>query len=130
MRRSMILSTAAVALALGTSAATAQQPPAVQPPVQAPQAVAPQPQVVWTPTYYYDATGALWLVYVPSAPANVPSAPANAAAATRTTTQAVGPVRPNQPAAQAPGSLVSPSNREQGTGRDVRMHKPWMKGRR
>jgi len=132
MIRSAILSTAAIVLALGTSAAIAQQTPTVRPSAQSPQqAVAPQ---VWTPTYVRDASGALWLVYVPSAPVQY-QAPARAVATIGTTqtaapARAVAPVGANQTAAQAPPSMVSPHNRELGTGRAVRMHKPWMSGRR
>lgn len=145
MIRSAILSTAATVLTLGTSAAIAQQTSVLHPSAQAHQAVAPQ---AWTPTYFYDSAGALWLVYIPAAPAHAPTAPTAAAAApvAPAQTQAAAPVQTraqapvqgqagapaaaNQQGAQTRRSMVSPKSPEQGTGRNVRMHKPWMKGRR
>lgn len=140
---STLILTTTITLALGTSAAMAQQPPFYQPS----QAIAPQ--IVWTPTYYYDATGALWLVYVPT---SQPAAPTQSAASAQPAAprqsaaprQAAGPAQPastipapaaataptNQSAIRSPRSMISPHNPEMGTGRNVRMHKPWMSGRR
>lgn len=134
---STLILTTTITLALGTSAAMAQQPPFYQPS----QAIAPQ--IVWTPTYYYDATGALWLVYVPT---SQPAAPMQSAAQAQPAAprQAAGPAQPastipapaaataptNQSAIRSPRSMISPHNPEMGTGRNVRMHKPWMSGRR
>lgn len=123
MRRFAILLTVAAASTLATPAASAQQqPPVAQPSAQAPRAVAPQ--VVWTPTYFCDSTGALWLIYVPNEAAGTPTTPTQAPAPT------ASPDQPNGMGPQGPPSLVTPSNREQGAGRNVRMHEPWMKGRR
>jgi len=126
IRRAGILAAAAL-LALETTTAIAQTPPACQ----SPQAVTPQ--VVWTPTYYYDAAGALWLVYVPTTQAAAPTqavAPTQTPAVAPTQTSVAAPASALQPGVQAPRSMISPRNPELGTGRNIRMHKPWMSGRR